>query len=438
MKVAKPKIDPKPPLPRLRSNLFFALVGRGYLALTQLGMIMVTAHLGQIEEVGALALATAVVTPLFFLASLGMREVHTVDDLTHYSRADYVALRFVGGILALALTVLLAFTVFAKAGGIVQNSLVLLALVRFFGTQSDLNHGMFQRAERLDFVAWSILVRGSAGFLAFAVAFWFWRNLPIALCFQAVAWALAYRVADLRLLERLGQRVAWADLWETDHRKLLRLAWWLLPVGVALLLSRGAISVPSIVLERSAGLAAIGLFGALVYVHTALNMVANTLGSATSARLRLYIRDGQHENLRRLMRWMIGGALALALTAVGVAWVFGDPILTLVFGQEYAARELFTVIVMGSSLTLLATPLITLLTAAQVLWVRFAIASVAFGASVGASFLLIPAYGVMGAGWAFVLTCGAQLGAACVATLWCKSRIVGNSLAWSNTYEAQR
>ncbi|WP_164658453.1 lipopolysaccharide biosynthesis protein [Tropicibacter sp. Alg240-R139] len=437
MSEPKPQIDETAPQPSLRRNVFFAAIGRGYLALTQLGLIMVTAHLGQVEDVGALTLATAVVTPLFFLASLGMREVHTVDDLTRFSRSDYVALRFVGGSLALALTVVIAFTLFAGSGCMVQSTLLLLALVRFFGTQSDLNHGMFQRAERLDFVAWSILARGSAGFLAFAVAFWFWRSLPLALCFQALAWALAYRVADLQLLDRLGQRVAWRELWATDGRKVLHLAWWLLPVGLALLLARGAISVPSIVLERSAGLAAVGVFGALAYVHTGLNMVANTLGSATAARLRKHIRLGQVQALKTLIRRLIGTSLALAVISVAVAWVFGAQILTFMFGSDYAARDLFTVIVIGSSLTLLAAPMITLLTAAQVLSVRLIIAAASFGVSLTACALLIPDHGAMGAAWAFVLTCAAQLGAACVAVWWCRSTIIGRAQASGSGHEVQ-
>ncbi|SLN26909.1 Polysaccharide biosynthesis protein [Falsiruegeria litorea R37] len=432
-----PKTNAAPLRPSLRRNVFFAAIGRGYLALTQLALIMVTAHLGQVEDVGALTLATAVVTPLFFLASLGMREVHTVDDLTRFSRADYVALRFVGGVLALALTGVLAFTVFAGLGGTVQSTFLLLALVRFFGTQSDLNHGMFQRAERLDYVAWSILVRGSAGFIAFAVAFWVWRNLPLALCFQALAWALAYRVADLQLLDRLGQRLAWSDILSIDGRKLMHLTWWLLPVGLALLLARGAISVPSVVLERSEGLAAVGLFGALAYVHTGLSMLANTLGSATAARLRKHIRFQETQTLRRLMRRLIGMSMGMAVVFVAVAWMFGAPILTWMFGPEYAARTLFTVIVFGSSMTLLAAPLITLLTAAQMLQVRLVIAAVSFGVALVASMVLIPEHGTMGAAWAFVLTCGAQLGATCMTTWLRRADILGGAGVSSNGHEVE-
>lgn len=429
-------VDPAP-RPSLRRNIFFAAIGRGYLALTQLALIMITAHMGQLDDVGALTLATAVVTPLFFLASLGMREVHTVDDLTHFTRSDYVALRFLGGVVALVLTTIITVTLFAGSGSLVQSTLLLLALVRFFGTQSDLNHGIFQRAERLDYVAWSILVRGSAGILGFAIAFWVWRSLPIALCFQALAWAMAYRVADLRLLERLGQRVPWAELWATDCGKVLRLAWWLLPVGLALLLARGAISVPSIALERSAGLSAVGLFGALAYVHTGLNMVANTLGSATAARLRRHIRLGEVQALRVLMRRLYGISLGVAVVSVAVAWVFGAPLLTLMFGPEYAARALFTVIVFGSSLTLLATPLITLLTAAQVLRVRLAIAAASFGVALIASLVLIPDHGLMGAAWAFVLTCGAQLMAACVAAWWCRAQFAADAQVSPTGHEVQ-
>ena len=57
-----------------------------------------------------MTLALALVTPLFFLTSMGMRDVHSVDDLDAFSRADYVAVRMFGSLFAVALPLSVAFT----------------------------------------------------------------------------------------------------------------------------------------------------------------------------------------------------------------------------------------------------------------------------------------------------------------------------------------
>ena len=97
--------------PSLATNMVYSLLSKVQLAASQFGVIAIVARLGSPEVVGALTLASAVVTPLFFFASMGMRRAHTVDDLTTYSRADYIALRLMSGAGAavLALAAVIAF-----------------------------------------------------------------------------------------------------------------------------------------------------------------------------------------------------------------------------------------------------------------------------------------------------------------------------------------
>ncbi len=59
----------------LKRNIAFSIVGRGYYAVTQFLIIMIAAQLGTLEDVGVLTLAAAIVTPLFFLATMGTRDV---------------------------------------------------------------------------------------------------------------------------------------------------------------------------------------------------------------------------------------------------------------------------------------------------------------------------------------------------------------------------
>lgn len=387
--------------PSLRRNVAYSALGRGYYAVTQFAVIALTARMGQVEDVGALTLASAIVTPLFFLTSMGMRDVHTVDDLDRFNRSDYVALRVMGGFLAIVLSAGVVFSTYELDGGLIHASVLAFALVKFFGAQSSLNHGIFQRDERLDYVAWSIFARGTLGLIAYGVAFWLWHNLPLALFCEAAAWFLTYYIVDLRLLTRLGAHTALAELTRSDPRHLMLLAWWILPIGVALWLTRASASVPTLVLERQAGLAAVGVFGALAYAHTALSMLANTLGSASAARLRRYFREGRHDHFWLLARKLTFVSAGFGGIAVAIAWVFGRPVIELVFGADYAERELLTLIVAASALALIASPLVTVVTAAQAFQARVYIALSMFLAGVVAAFALIPQYGAIGAAMSF-------------------------------------
>jgi hypothetical protein len=169
----------------LRRNLLHAAFGKAVFALTQFGILATVTHLGPPEHVGAMTVASALVTPLFFLTSMGMRDVHAVDDLDRFTRADYVALRFLGGSVAVILVCLLAFTYQSSSGWFVQATTIAFAFVKFFGAQSSLNHGVFQRAERMDYVAASVLSRGLGGLGVFALTYWLTMNLPLATALEA-------------------------------------------------------------------------------------------------------------------------------------------------------------------------------------------------------------------------------------------------------------
>lgn len=399
----------------LRRNIVFAMIGRGYYAVTQFLVIVLAARLGSPEDVGMLTLASAIVTPMFFLATMGTRDVLTVDDLDRFSRADYVALRIVGSVLAVLASVLVALLAYGEGGAVIWVTVLGFSLVKFTGAQASMNQAMFQRAERLDFAAMSILVRGTAGLVTFALVFWQSRSLPLALFFEAAAWFVSYWVFDKRLLTRLGLQTSFAAMSETGARRIGALFLWVFPVGLALWLMRAAVSVPPIVLEHYAGLAAVGLFGALAYVHTALSMLSSAVGSASAARLRRMVREGRSDDFHTLARKLTAVSLFFGLVATALAWLVGAPLLVLVFGAEYGNRALFTIIVAASSLSLVASPLVTALTAAQAFGWRVVISGLSLVAGLAAALLLVPEYGVFGAAWSFAASSGAYLVATLIA-----------------------
>ncbi|WP_417208499.1 lipopolysaccharide biosynthesis protein [Antarctobacter sp.] len=406
----------------LKRNIGFAMIGRGWYAATQFLIIALTARLGTPADVGAFTLASSIVTPLFFLATMGTRDVLTVDDLDRFNRADYLGLRITGSVAAVAVSMAVAFSAYGGRGWLVLGAVAGMAMVRFFGAQASLNHAMFQRAERLDYVAGSILLRSSAGLAGFAVVFWYTRDLPLALLAEAALWGLSYWGVDSRLLRRLGLATPVAALKGTNLRRIGTLALWVLPVGLALWLMRAAHSIPPLVLERHAGLAAVGLFGALAYVHTVLSMLANAMSSAAAARLRRYARSGRIGDFRRLTRRMVIASLGLGALAVALAWLFGNPFVRFVFGADYVDRRLLTLIVLASALYLVAGPLVTGVTALQAFRWRVAISGSCFLAGSIAALTLVPQHGALGAGGGFLASGAAYLTISALAHAWLTRR----------------
>lgn len=393
----------------LKRNITYAMIARLFMVFSQFAVLAIVVHMGTQEDVGALTLASAIVTPLFFLTSMGMKEVHVVDDLHNYTREDYVALRIVSGMVAVVLTVFIVLVFQDDETRVVQLAAIAFAFVRFFGAQANLNQGIFQRAERLDYAAVSTIVRGVVGLIAFAVTFWSTRSLPAAFMMEAIVWFFSYFAIDRALLIRMHAQTQLEQLRQVRMRKVLALAWWVLPMGVSLWMIRMSNSAPPLVLARYADLAAVGLFGTLAYVHSAISMAMGPMGAATMPRLRRYYASGQREAFVILSSQLLLTAALLGLAGVAFSWFAGDFVLKVMFGEAYRNVELLTIIVTGTGFSIVGMQVMVTLTAAQAFQQRLVCSAVGLAAAAISSITLIPIYGIYGAGWAMVAMAVARL-----------------------------
>lgn len=401
--------DTAPARPSLKKNVAYAMCARVFLALAQFLVLATIVHLGTPEDVGALTLASAIVTPLFFLTSMGMNEVHVVDDFTQFCRADYIVLRFIAGVTAILLTIAVVYFFQDDETRMVQLAAISFAFVRFFGAQSSLNHGMFQRAEKISYMAISTIARGGIGVILFFGVFWVSRNLPLSFAWEAVGWFLTYYIIDRVLLARLGLDTPLSALKQVKLRNVVALAWWVLPIGIGLWMTRAAASVPPMMLASYTDLAAVGLFGTLAYIHSALSMAVGPIGTASAARMRNYYRNGNRQGFDQLTGNIVLVAFAIGVGATAFAWFAGDQVLRVVFGPTYSNEELFTIITFGTGIGLVAMQLQTAVTAAQAFNHRMISSAFAMLAAFVAAYFLIPPYGIYGAGWAMVAMSAARL-----------------------------
>ena len=387
----------------LKKNVLFGLIGSVVFALTQWGILSVVAHLGSPEEVGALTVATALVTPVFFFATMSIGEAHRVDDLDSFSRADYFALRLLMAFLSVLVVCALVALFYRHKDALVLTTTFAFMAVKVIGAQSQMNHSVFQREERLDFVAGSMIARGCSGLAGFAITYALCGLLWAAFLVEAAMWLLAVLVIDQHYLKRLNVTDRFSSIFRVKRASLWKLFVWTLPLGLAGFLMNATISAPRLVLDSFYNLAAVGLFGAIAYVSTALTTVTNALSSASAARLRRTIRDGRHKALLKLSLALIGLSALIGIALVGAAAFLGETVLSLLYGAAYIDVPLFVIVICATALRLVASPMQLALTAGHAYWRRLGVNGADFAVTVIAALILVPESGASGAAWSMVV-----------------------------------
>jgi O-antigen/teichoic acid export membrane protein len=390
-------------------NFLWALAGNLLSGATSWGTFIVLAKVSSPELVGQYSLGLAVVLPLGFLTDLHLRATLGTDTQQQFPFGDYLRLRLTTcAVLLLAVAVALLAAEYSP-----EVRLVILAsgVAKAVESVIDVFYGLFQQHERMDQVARSLLVRGPLSLAVLA---------GVVAATQNMAWGGA-ALALVRLLCLLGHDVptglhtlragpASAGKRPAFRAKLLalgRLAWLTLPLGFVMMLIALNTSIPQYFVEHYRGSRELGYFGALVSLAGGGGVLIAAAGQAAGPRLARAFAAEDFRLFRRLLLSLVLLGFGLGSLAVVGVLLVGRPVLRLVYQPEYAEYSaVLAWLIFAITLDHVASFLGWGILATR----RFHQYPVPYilttGIVVGASWLLVPRFGLVGAAWAIAAANG--------------------------------
>lgn len=398
---------PRRPL-SLRRNFSWTLAGNLVYALCQWATIVVIARLGSPELVGRFSLGYAIATPVFMFAGLQLRTLQVTDARGESSFADYMGVQLATNVFAL-----LIVGVIAAFGGYSSATIAVIlavALAKSFESMASVVHGLLQKHEEMNRVAWSMIARGVLSVIAFAIAQWATDSVLAGTLAMAASWALVLFVYDLRVARSFLTLEASVDgtapqLLRWNTREVLRLIWISLPLGLVVGMNSLTPNVPRYLLESNWGERELGLFSALAVLMRIGAYLETALGQAALPRLSRHALRNERRQFRTLVLKLMGFGLAIGGAAVLISALFGPAILQLLYGAEYASHaDALTLLMLAAGIGYLGG----FAKAATDAFRRFAIQLPLFTlvmiVTVVSGFLLIPQHGMYGAAVCMVVS----------------------------------
>ena len=388
-------------IPSLRANFAWTFAGNMIYAGCQWGMLSVLAKLGSPSIVGQFTLGLAVSAPVFMFTNLQLRAVQATDVNAETGFADYFTLRLLATLLGLA--VIVALLPFAGASPAVGIVVFMVSLSKCVECMSDVTAGLLQREEQLKRVAISLMIRGCGSVLVFSLTFAYSRNLALSVAAISGVWlavVLLYDVPNARAL--IGRH---DPFFRFDGRALWRLAMLGLPLGWVASLASLNVNIPRYFLQHFLGLADQGIYASLAYLVVVINLVVFALTQSVTTRLARLFADGDLKQFVRLLTKL--SMLGVLIAAVGVPLTFlaGQPLLTLLYRHEYADHVGLLALFVGiAGLGTIGAFLFCGVTAARAFRAQVPIYVAAMVTGFAASALLVPRYGLIGAGMGLLLS----------------------------------
>lgn len=391
--------------PSLRYNFTWTLVGNFTYAASQWGILILISKLGTIEIVGKFALALAISAPVILFGNLALRAVQVTDAARTYEFGHYLALRLVTT--SVAFITIAGIVVVMRFPWDTSLMILIVGLAKSFESISDVIYGLLQQHEWMDKISISMIVKSILSFLGMAVGLFLGKSLIWGMVGLAGGWGLVLATYDLSVgkmlveseeayftVDRRGKR--FRPLWNWDQ--IFRLAWVTLPLGITAFMISLNLNIPRYFLERSFGEHDLGIFAALAYPLIAGTLVVNALGQSASPRLAKHFESGDVKKFRDLLLLLTSIGFLMGMACIVLVLFFGQQLLSLIYQPEYAnyGRE-FLWLALAAGIEFTFSSMGYGMTAAHYFKIQPVIYFLSIVLSVGLGYILLPAYGILGA-----------------------------------------
>lgn len=372
--------------------------------------------------VGQFALGLAVSAPVIMFSNLQLRGVQATDVREEFLLSDYLGLRLITTLFSFV--IIIGIILIAKYRSETAWVILAVGLAKCFEAISDIFYGFFQRRERMDFIAQSMVIKGLCSVGAMGLLVYMSGNVIFGAAGLAVIWALILIFYDVRISRvLLKDQPAWTNKMGSAKgspsarlrpgwagEKLRGLIGLSLPLGFVMMLISLSSNIPRYFIERYVGEYELGIFSAISYLMVAGGTIVNALGQAASPRLARLFAERKKEALLRFLGKLIGIGGLIGLVGILAANAFGREILAMLYGYEYAERaDVLVILMWGGALGYISSVLGYGITAARYFRVQVPFFLIVTVSIMMASFWLIRGHGIYGAGLSIIIGMAVQV-----------------------------
>jgi O-antigen/teichoic acid export membrane protein len=328
-------------------------------AISPLLLIVITRLNGIAHDSGLFSYAFSVAV-IFWAIGMWSGRTYQVSDATErFSNRSYIMARIMLG--ACMLVGALLFSVANRYG--LEKSAVIITLVGFKALESvaDALYGVLQLHHRLYIAGRSLFYKAVASFGLFVLIDGSTKNLFWSCVGIIIVNVLLIVFYDLRITRKLEDvRITGSNIkrYIREASVIIRQS---TPVFIVLFLSMFSLNIPRYFLDMYHQ-EQIGYFGILAMPITLIGMVMTFILQPRVVHLTEWYTHANYVQFRKTVRTLTLVSLAAGIMVLLITYVIGVPLLSLVFGVNFASyKAALMIVVAGGVVSALVSIFINLL-----------------------------------------------------------------------------
>ncbi|WP_227062370.1 polysaccharide biosynthesis C-terminal domain-containing protein [Acinetobacter pittii] len=379
----------------------FLLSGNILFAFSQWLILIFISHFSDNQAVGAYTYALALVTPVFMLTNLQLRPIVVAEfNLnSNFNYKSYFALRFYSIFLAILVSFLLTFL----SSSNVWKVVLLLGCIKALEAISDIIYAYYNAQGKTKLISLSLTVKSLSLILIFGSLLYFYNLLNFGLIGIILIYVLTLLLIDFR---NIGLNKKYFYLNIVDFKNIIILA---LPLGISVMLVALQSNIPRFFLEKFFNLESVGVFSVFYYFIIVGGIVINSICQFISPKFSILFKENKMHELNKLTMQAWGMATFLGISGLIVSLTLGEFFVDILYGSHYLVWiDILNIIMFAGLFTYLSVVNGYLMTSLGLIKIQLPLFLFLTIFTLVLCWVLIPAYGLLGAAWATVASSAAQ------------------------------
>lgn len=301
---------------KLKCNVLWNTIGTlYYLGMQWLTTVLVVRISGSYEDAGIYSLAVSITNIFYIIAMYNVRNFQVSDYKNEFIDVEYVCHRFSTMIISLVVCCMFSLIVYQEGYTVwVINSYMLLKLCESF---VDVLHGIDQKADRMDVVGKSFLLRGTILIAVFCVMEFLTRNILVTTLAVAGSTMVAAIYYDVKQSQKLSTNIFSFHL--VRRNKVTNLYVKCFPLLIYGVSMNAIASIPRMYIEKMQGKEILGYYASVATPAVIVQALANVIFVPFINIFTDYYDKGNSKKFYTLMAKM----LLLCIGLGAVSYIFG-------------------------------------------------------------------------------------------------------------------
>lgn len=323
---ASPLIKPL----RLRYNIGWSAIGNAAYYGFQYIFLILLAKLTTQFQVGQYSLALSIAAPIYALTGMHLRAFIATECDSKYKFSDYLSARmFMSGSGIIIVFMISFFWIDNHTTKIVA---IIIGISKAIESLSDIYYGLFQKNQRMNNVAISMILRGAFSCFFSILILYLTNNLILACLCLILVWGGVLFFYDMRKSHEMNNKVV------LTNKKIIQLITRAYPMAIAMLLGSLFLLVPRYLLQHYFGESKVGLFSALFNLAFLISLIGGVIAQAISPRLRISFKD-KRPILQPILALPAGAIILCGTIAFIIIKFYGNQVISLLYTPEYAKQN---------------------------------------------------------------------------------------------------